>query len=538
MDCSGRDSSLDSLVSLLASLLPELRLAVVSHPQSGLVIDVTQEDKDRAGAGVEDTPALSCPPVMEGYTECSQTDTMIKWVTREDAVPGESDGGEENGYLSDCLEDKAGGSSVACEQIKELSNKDLLEKRIFGVNLDGFQKKKDDKNCDTCGKTFLYPKDLKKHLLVHLKVFPFCCKLCKKGVRTISNMYKHLRQKHSITTDLKSNILDEKGEPYVEVKEQIKKDVAEGKIDAELLTVEKVMEKGSVGQNKNGVKLYQCLVCDKPVTKYSLKNHLSVHSQQPHFNCDQCDKSYFTNSALATHKINSHEGKICQPLKCSNCFRTFRSVNARDHHTANCLKADPQRKKAAFECRLCHRLFGYKNNLVSHQKTAHGFHGKKILNYPCKYCSELIKGKLRLSKHIISAHPEAAGELCDLCGKSFKTEIKLSRHTAVHKSRERNLHCSFCPKKFFRRDVLTVHEKIHTSPLICVECGKKFPEQRYLDTHSLLHAEKKFDCHKEYRSNIVFLCVCRGSWLKVYSITASLSPLDVTVWSLSARRAS
>jgi len=72
----------------------------------------------------------------------------------------------------------------------------------------------------------------------------------------------------------------------------------------------------------------------------------------------------------------------------------------------------------------------------------------------------------------------------------------------VHKTRERNLHCSYCPKKFFRRDVLTVHEKVHTNPVICKECGKKFPEQRYLDSHMLLHSEKKYECNMCPRSYV------------------------------------
>jgi len=166
------------------------------------------------------------------------------------------------------------------------------------------------------------------------------------------------------------------------------------------------------------------------------------------------------------------------------------------------MQGDPSKRKTAFECRICNKMFGYKNNLVSHQKTFHGFLGKKILEYPCKHCGEIIRGKLKLSKHIIAAHPDANGELCDLCGKSFATEIKLLRHISVHKSRERNLHCSYCPKKFFRRDVLNVHEKVHTSPVICTECGKKFPEQRYLDNHMVLHAEKKYECHYCPRSYV------------------------------------
>ena len=105
------------------------------------------------------------------------------------------------------------------------------------------------------------------------------------------------------------------------------------------------MERGSVGQNKNGVNLYRCLVCDVNVTKYSLKNHLSVHTEEDAFKCDLCPKSYYTNSALSNHKVNSHQEKRGKPFKCSNCYRTFKSLLVRDHHILNCMQVDSSKRK-------------------------------------------------------------------------------------------------------------------------------------------------------------------------------------------------
>jgi len=502
------DTLLDQTIKVVSQVLPDLSLSVGEGEVGGcLVLEASLADINTpvltsivetvVSYQTPEHPGENC--MLEGYQKSGQTETMIKWTKAETELEVFSDiemGGDDfDGFMNtettEVVPDENSNSSA--KENTDPAKFININKNLLSMKLEG-DKKKDNKSCSECGKTFLYPKDLKKHMLVHLKVFPFCCKLCQKGVRTISNMYKHLRQRHFLAADLKSYILDDQGSQYVDPKEAIKKEVADGKIDPELLTVEKVMERGSIGQNKNGVNLYQCLVCDKHVTKYSLKNHLSVHNGEDSFKCDICPKSYYTNSALSNHKINSHQEQRGKPFKCSNCYRTFRSLLVRDHHTLNCMQADPSKRKTAFECRICNKMFGYKNNLVSHQKTFHGFLGKKILDYPCKHCGEIIKGKLKLSKHIIAAHPDANGELCDLCGKSFKTEVKLLRHISVHKSRERNLHCSYCPKKFFRRDVLTVHEKVHTSPVICMECGKKFPEQRYLDNHMVLHSEKKYEC--------------------------------------------
>jgi len=515
-------SELDQTIKLISQIFPDLNLAVGEENSECLVLEVTLNNCNNIlvpattletvvthqhhHPAVEDEQERN----LEGYLRSGQTETMIKW-SKAETSENECDLFSDTATAMDLNEDGLGDPIENTEPIEDNTNVMSAKENTDPAEFLNMNKnflniaedsKKDNKSCHECGKVFLYPKDLKKHMLVHMKIFPFCCKLCQKGVRTISNMYKHLRQRHFLTDDLKSYILDDQGNQYIDVKEAIKKEVAEGRIDPELLTVEKVMERGSVGHNKNGVTLYQCLVCDQHVTKYSLKNHLSVHNGEDSYKCDICSKSYYTNSALSNHKINIHQQQKGKHFKCSNCYRTFRSLLVRDHHMLNCMQVDPSKKKTAFECRLCNKMFGYKNNLVSHQKTFHGFLGKKILEYPCKHCGEIIRGKLKLSKHIIAAHPDAKGELCDLCGKSFATEIKLLRHISVHKSRERNLHCSYCPKKFFRRDVLNVHEKVHTSPVICTECGKKFPEQRYLDNHMVLHAEKKYECHYCPRSYV------------------------------------
>ena len=63
----------------------------------------------------------------------------------------------------------------------------------------------------------------------------------------------------------------------------------------------------STGFNKSGAGLFRCLVCKKMVTKYTLKNHLSIHNGETKFKCNFCPKAYLTKSSLANHKVASHQ---------------------------------------------------------------------------------------------------------------------------------------------------------------------------------------------------------------------------------------
>ena len=512
------------LRQLVAVLLPHLHLAAAGGGATLQVVGAVAELEGYTAVRQTDTCTSWSREVREGGEEREEREVqegIESWDVLENIDDCDDCGGgevgeknteineEERWMISENKDKERSGEVQKLEEALGKADDELgagqvevsdpaLRNQNFILKVES-KKKTDNKCCSVCQKTFLYPKDLKKHELIHQQSFPFHCKMCSKGIRTISNMYKHLRVKHSITEQLKSHILDDSGQPFAEPSK------APDTVPVELLQVEHVVAQGSAGLNKSGAQLYRCMVCEKMVTKYALKNHLSIHNGETKFKCDLCPKAYSTKSSLANHKVASHQDTKGASFKCSGCFRSFRTAKVRDHHATTCLQGSKS-KKEAFECRLCHKMFGYKNNLVAHQRSVHGLEAKTIQEYSCKHCKQVIRGKLKLSKHIVSVHPDVAGELCDLCGKSFQTEVKLLRHISVHKSRERNLHCSFCPKKFFRKDILMVHEKVHTDPVICIKCGKSFPEQRYLNSHMVLHLDKTHDCLYCARSFLVRTC--------------------------------
>src|SRR5690349_14369738 len=50
-----------------------------------------------------------------------------------------------------------------------------------------------------------------------------------------------------------------------------------------------------------------CPICQRMLAKYRLRNHIEEHSSIVKFECDACDKVYFSKKNLNSHKNSKHE---------------------------------------------------------------------------------------------------------------------------------------------------------------------------------------------------------------------------------------
>lgn len=145
-------------------------------------------------------------------------------------------------------------------------------------------------SCDKCGKRF----QIKQNMQVHIKKFhefshlnesewPFGCDKCGKRFKIKQNMEVHIKKNCPPT-------------------------------------------RTSRGPRRKGIKAVigtdkvECNICGKPLMSKNLLNHLSTHSTEKPYSCEEpkCKKSFGTKDLLSQHgKYHS------KPHSCDQCLKSF-----------------------------------------------------------------------------------------------------------------------------------------------------------------------------------------------------------------------
>ncbi|XP_061744551.1 gastrula zinc finger protein XlCGF57.1-like [Nerophis ophidion] len=229
----------------------------------------------------------------------------------------------------------------------------------------------------------------------------------------------------------------------------------------------------------------------KPLTsKNDTKGDTRHHTNNKHFDCSQCGKSFRQKSHFTVH-MRIHTGE--KPFTCSVCKKSF----PRKHDMTTHMRTHTGEKP--FPCSVCKKSFPRKHHVTAHMRT-HTL--EKPFN--CSVCKKSFPSKPDMTRHM-RIHTGEKPFACSACAKRFNTKNIMILHMRTHTG-ERPFTCSVCKKSFPRKHHMTTHMRIHTGekPFACSFCAKRFNTKYEMMSHMRTHTgEKPFSCtvcDKTFRS--------------------------------------
>ncbi|XP_053755044.1 histone-lysine N-methyltransferase PRDM16 isoform X1 [Panthera pardus] len=165
-----------------------------------------------------------------------------------------------------------------------------------------------------------------------------------------------------------------------------------------------------------GEQAHECKDCERMFpNKYSLEQHMVVHTEEREYKCDQCPKAFNWKSNLIRHQMSHDSGKR---FECENCVKVFtdpsnlqrhirsQHVGARAHACPDCGKTFAtssglkQHKHIhstvkPFICEVCHKSYTQFSNLCRHKR----MHADCRTQIKCKDCGQMFSTTSSLNKH-------------------------------------------------------------------------------------------------------------------------------------------
>jgi len=142
-------------------------------------------------------------------------------------------------------------------------------------------------SCTICMKAFTHRSSLTQHAHVHSGEKPYCCNICSKAYASSSSLSYHKRKcgvSNSKSKPLKKNLFNSTSQPNVTINPYESKSIY---TSSQQLPTEDI---------------HVCEHCGVMFDeKQQLLKHKTVHTQPQRFQCDKCNKVFFTKFSLSMH---------------------------------------------------------------------------------------------------------------------------------------------------------------------------------------------------------------------------------------------
>ncbi|KAL3862166.1 hypothetical protein ACJMK2_008153 [Sinanodonta woodiana] len=115
-------------------------------------------------------------------------------------------------------------------------------------------------------------------------------------------------------------------------------------------------------------------------------------------------------------------------------------------------------------------------------------------NYCCKLCDKVFNYKNGIIRHLRLTHGKEKPFECNICHRRFGYKNILMEHQNIHFG-IKPYACTLCDKRFAARSNLVQHKMIHRKPFSCQICSKRFDKSEQLQRHLLGHPGGFLSCN-------------------------------------------
>ncbi|XP_023941507.2 zinc finger protein 91 isoform X2 [Bicyclus anynana] len=252
--------------------------------------------------------------------------------------------------------------------------------------------------CPFCNKHFISDYFLKKHILKHIQR-KVQCNICLHYFNSKFSLFEHKKAAHILQLE---EYMTCKccGRTFSNIKKMKSHQKSHRIKDCQLCDKLFLLQKHyDIHMQRHAIKfnayknedVQTCSFCQKACSN---ENELSLHVNKVHlqmkpYSCDMCDRQFYTETNLSSHK-KLHS--LFSKENCAFCRKTFKCRKDLVVHVRKHIGMKPH------VCPVCRQTFYSDGNLKKHMRIFHGG------IYSCRLCRSVLPSQLELKSHINLIH--------------------------------------------------------------------------------------------------------------------------------------